>query len=429
MELSDRELASLAWLAIAGVVSLIWAPLRRALGGVASAVIRPVLLIPLALFAAYMVGIVALAALTPAWNPDLLKDTLIWFMTAGVVLFFDAANAASEEGWFQRKAIAAVKVTALLEFYLNFHTFSFPAEFAIQAWLLVVILVAAAGAWDKSLAAWKTWAERLQAFTGLAILAYVALWLTGNWQTLDPTQTARELALPIWLTLLALPALFAWAWYLTWDGARGQLRHFSPGGHITWRSRLAVLLGYHLRIRDMHSFANYWARQVAEAPSLRAALRLIRGHRAKRRQDEAEARQAADDLVRYVGAPGTDAVGRQLDRREFAETIAALEWLSTCHMGWYVNPPEGRYKADMLKIFQPGFMRGLPDEHGITLKVRKDGQAWYAWRRTITGWIFAVGANGPPPNQWFYDGSEPPKGYPGSDPAWGSTAFERGANW
>lgn len=39
---------------------------------------------------------------------------------------------------------------------------------------------------------------------------------------------------------------------------------------------------------------------------------------------------------------------------------------------------------------------GLPQETGITMSVAKDGQAWYAWRRTITGWCFAIGAAGSP---------------------------------
>ncbi len=50
-------------------------------------------------------------------------------------------------------------------------------------------------------------------------------------------------------------------------------------------------------------------------------------------------------------------------------------------------------------------------------------------RRTVTGWVFAVGAAGPPPEQWFYDGPEPPSGYPGSDPGWGRSPFEQGPNW
>ena len=61
--------------------------------------------------------------------------------------------------------------------------------------------------------------------------------------------------------------------------------------------------------------------------------------------------------------------------------------------------------------------QGLPKESGIALRVSKDGQAWYAWRRTVTGWCFAIEAIGQTPNQWEYDGPEPPQGFPGKDRA------------
>ena len=126
--------------------------------------------------------------------------------------------------------------------------------------------------------------------------------------------------------------------------------------------------------------------------------------------------------------PGTDEERRQLDRREFAETISALEWVAACQSGWYQNRSGGRYPKDLVEKLGDMFGRGLPPDHGIKLKVRKEGQAWLAWRRTITGWCFAVGGVGPPPNQWFYDGSDPPRGFPRSRD-WGERPFEQGPNW
>jgi hypothetical protein len=133
-------------------------------------------------------------------------------------------------------------------------------------------------------------------------------------------------------------------------------------------------------------------------------------------------------MVRYVGVPGTDDEGRRLDRREFNETTAALRWLATCQMGWHRNRG-GRYRPDMLGILNHDFKsHGLPEEHGITMHVSKDGQSWWAWRQTITGWCFAIGAAGPPPDQWEFDGPEPPHAFPGKDKRWGDTRFSLPSN-
>jgi hypothetical protein len=73
---------------------------------------------------------------------------------------------------------------------------------------------------------------------------------------------------------------------------------------------------------------------------------------------------------------------------------------------------------------------GLPKDHGIVMKVRRDGQAWYAWRRTVSGWVFAIGAVGAPPDEWLYDGSRPPVGYPSTRAGWDHfTPAQRANNW
>jgi hypothetical protein len=149
-----------------------------------------------------------------------------------------------------------------------------------------------------------------------------------------------------------------------------------------------------------------------------------------RRADQLAEEQAwRDRLKRYAGVDGTNEEGKRLDQREFAETKEALQWLASCHMGWYRNHG-GQYRPDLPAILGDFTLHGLPKEHGIVMKVRRDGQAWYAWRRTISGWVFAVGAATKPPDQWLYDGANPPTRYPGTDASWDHLApGQASVNW
>jgi hypothetical protein len=94
-------------------------------------------------------------------------------------------------------------------------------------------------------------------------------------------------------------------------------------------------------------------------------------------------------------------------------------------MGWYQDRG-GRYRPELLNMLDPD---GLPDDHGIHLNVSKDGQAWWARRRTVTDWCFAIGANQAPPDQWLYDGADSPNGFPGEDLAWGDRWGIEAKNW
>jgi hypothetical protein len=98
-------------------------------------------------------------------------------------------------------------------------------------------------------------------------------------------------------------------------------------------------------------------------------------------------------------------------------------------MGWYHNQG-GRYRDDLLDQLAAVFeRRGLPEDHGVTPRVSRSGQSWFAWRRAPSGWCFAMGAEGSPPDEWYLDGPEPPKSYPGHDRAWGDQRFEPTVNW
>jgi hypothetical protein len=157
---------------------------------------------------------------------------------------------------------------------------------------------------------------------------------------------------------------------------------------------------------------------------------VIHDFRDAQAQAAREATEAADRLVRYAGVDGVDDEGCRLDRREFDETTTTLLRLATCHMGWYDR--QSRYKSDLFELLEQDFVRrGLPEDHGIEQRISKNGKTWFAWRRTVTGWVFAIGASDVPPNQWQYDGPEPPTGFPGEDPAWGAHPFEldRCRNW
>ena len=112
-----------------------------------------------------------------------------------------------------------------------------------------------------------------------------------------------------------------------------------------------------------------------------------------------------------AGRPGEDAEGQRYDRREFAATCSALRFLHSCHAGHYRH--NDRYKPELLGLLSPSLGRdGLPDDHGIECHVSADGQSWYAFRETVTGWWFGIGARDGPPDEWMYDGPNAPTGFP-----------------
>lgn len=128
--------------------------------------------------------------------------------------------------------------------------------------------------------------------------------------------------------------------------------------------------------------------------------------------------------LRMAGHDGADEHGLRLDRREFAATKRELTNLCFMQMGWYRNQGN-RYRAELLDIMGDLSSKGLPTDHGIRLAVRRDGQAWRAWRQTPGGWYFGVGGTRELLHQWQYDGPNPPSGYPSpKSPGWINTTLD-----
>jgi hypothetical protein len=431
IELTTGDIATAFWWTVIAVVVISRRSTRDSLGRVVGAGTH--LLGIIALYVFWVALLVLLATRIPfgdqsLWGAAQIKDTVAWFLVSGTVLLFSFDKAATEPHFYRDRLLGIVSGASVLQIFLGLVTFDlwieilWPVAVAMVGLMLVVLRR------DPSMVVPRRLMTGIQGVLLLALVAGVLIVLRNEFSGYDWGAQLQSFLLTVWLTVGAL-AFVAWlSRYSSYQQAFAHMRQ-RDGSGPSLKAKLAVLTSFHFQSRELHRFAGSWPRRVARAGGFRPGRRVIREFRADLAARDLADQQRADDLVRYAGAQGTDSEGRQLDRREFAETRAALEWLSTCQMGWYYRPPEGRYKDDLLKIFQPGHTHGLPDEHGIHLSVRRDGQAWYAWRRTISGWVFAIGSDGPPPDQRYYDGPEPPKGYPGSGAGWGADAFDRGPNW
>lgn len=428
--LNNREWAILIWLAVLLVWLLLGKKSRADLANAVRTFCTPKILIPVSLLLGYVGLEVWLGAWLSLWRPELIKETTVWFLATGFALFLNLDKVTTERRYFRNRILAAFGIMVFLEFFTNLFVLNLVAELLLQPFLALLGMMTVVAAARREHRPAKRLAEGLLIAIALALLAFNVQQVVVNWDEIDQGLAIHQLALPMWMTVGILPFVYFMSLYsnyelaFKWIGFREQGDRWSR-----LRAKAALILELHLQTRLVHRFNIYWGRQAAEARSFRAARQVVKDFRERERAKALALVDAQENLKRYAGVDGEDEDGRRLDRREFKETTSALQRLATSHMGWYRG---SRYPADRLERLNNDFTRqGLPHEHGITMRVRDDGQAWYAWRRTVTGWVFAIGAAGPPPNQWEYDGPEPPSGFPGEDSAWGDGPFdfETSRNW
>ena len=296
-----------------------------------------------------------------------------------------------------------------------------PLELLIQ---MLLVLVVAVNTFAETKPKYRITAHITSALLfliGLGLLAHTVVQLVANRSSLDLRQVVSQLLLPIWLTLAALVVLYPIGLFMAYETLWIRFKIWAQPDKPSRRGFIGAARELKASLVDVNQFGGIHARDAASAGSLADGSAAVRRFRLEISQKQADERSAAARLRRFAGARGVDSKGLTLDRREFAATKAALDWLATCHMGWYRREDRpNAYRKDLLDVLGDFENRGLHGGHGITMKVRKDGQAWYAYRVTPSGHVFAIGANGAPPSQWFYDGWKPPSGYPSEAGGWTS---------
>jgi hypothetical protein len=430
---NSRELATVIWVVLVFVACLLVKPVRASLVKVAQTLAGPPLLETLVVLVMYVVLLAWIGHALGIWTTDLISETVWWFVGTAIVLLFNVTIAVGERGFFLRTLLEVFGFTLLLDFFMNdLFVFALPIELVLLAAITFLGLLTIVAGRDPTTRQVASATGCLMAFAGLGVAGFVIFNVVTNWSQVTTREHVLELLLPAWLTVGFLPFVYVISVLVAYESAFTRIKwSLRDRKVLVWKVQLALVSVLGGRARYAGRFTGGWIDDAASAGSFQGMRTVIKEFKRSIERSDRAASEESDRLVRYAGVSGTDSQGLQLDRREFLETRKALRDLATAQMGWYHHPGQ-RYRADLIDVFVPIFRNiGLPESHGIVMRVARDGQAWYAWRRTVTGWCFAIGASAPPPDQWEFDGPQPPSDFPGTDPAWGSGPFrsEVNANW
>lgn len=416
--MNSRELATLIILGL----FVLWAMLVKSVRPSVLAVIRTMvsvkILIPLLGFAVWIGAVTWAAWRLALWTSDLLGATVLWFLLVGMSWFININDTAKDPDFFKRRILAAIGIAAFIEVFVGLQTLPLLAELVLQAFLIVVVALNAFAATKADYKPVARLTSIILVLVGFALLIYTIAQVASHWRDLSARDLLNQFLLPIWLAVAGVLALYPLALYA---GYESMLTVWNNDQRPKLRAVLGVMGELRGSLVDIGQFRGFRARNALVSGSFKEARRAVREFKQERAQRLAAEAAARMTLEQYAGISGTDDGGLVLDRREFAATKEALRWLHTCHMGWYQRDDRpARYRRDLLDALGSMVSRGLPEDHGITMRVRKDGKAWYAWRVTPSGHVFAIGADGAPPSQWFYDGRRAPSSFPSKKGGWTS---------
>lgn len=247
---------------------------RGTLPALARAALHPKILLPFACFGAYVGAVIYLAARLGAWNSNLTTDTIGWFVPTGIALFFGSIEA-SEQGAFFRRAVRRVlAASVLMEVYINLVVVPLPIELLLQpvvAGLLLLATVAESSGGQSV----RDIMDRILGALGLAVFAYMTVRLARAVGSLG-SDFGRSFALPVWLSLSTLPAVYGIGLYAAYENTFVRMASAARDDRALRRAQLYLIAYLNVRARKVAMFDRRWQAKLLAAESHDEARDVLR---------------------------------------------------------------------------------------------------------------------------------------------------------
>jgi hypothetical protein len=207
VELSTREIAIAIWLTIGLAWGLTHGPVRQSVLSLLSALLHWKILAPILFVISYVVVIVVSLRYIGLWNIALLKDTILWLLFSGLALALSAFQIHSAVPTWRTILKEQVQVIIIIEFLLNTYTFKLWIELLLIPTLVFVAMLDTVARMDNKYVTVARMTGFLQSALALSVLGF-ALRRAFNAPPTDAVAVARELLLPVLLSLSLLPIVY-----------------------------------------------------------------------------------------------------------------------------------------------------------------------------------------------------------------------------
>ncbi|HXW59236.1 MAG TPA: hypothetical protein VEJ23_07130 [Solirubrobacteraceae bacterium] len=281
--LNSREWAVAIWLAVGILACLTQPDLRRSFGSVVRSLLKPKLAVCFLAMGAYITIVVDVAARVDLWRPNMIGATIVWFFGSALVLLSAFVEAPKNPHYIRSAFVRAAGVAVLVEAFVNVYVFPLGVELLFVPVVAVLAMSAAVAEAKPELARARGLLHSLLSALGIGLLLYVTARVAGNLSSSSLALLLRDLALPIWLSVMLLPYVYLVGLLSTYEVAFLRLRFADPATpRDLRRAKLALILGVRGRARDIAGLTAPWPRRLVAAPTLADARRVVAELRAER---------------------------------------------------------------------------------------------------------------------------------------------------
>jgi hypothetical protein len=258
MDLTNREIATLIWLAAAFAWACSNHTLRGAFGPLVKAMFTGPIVTVLASALAYIALCIFALERLGFWKLENSKTTLLWVLSFAILSVLDFKRLLEDRLFFRNVLREILSLTIILVFLTDTYTFGLIAELVIIPIATVLAVVQAVPVKKPEEKRAQQALGNLLALLGFGYLVHSAYAASADWTHFATASTARDFAIPILLSLMFLPFLYWLRLYATYEQVFAGLAFAISDGRLLAYARFRSILAFR---QDLDSLKR-WRRMM-----------------------------------------------------------------------------------------------------------------------------------------------------------------------
>ncbi|KAF5415894.1 MAG: hypothetical protein C5S48_04570 [Candidatus Methanogaster sp.] len=205
------------WLLVIFVLMLFKRDIRKSLLEVIKAFFKIKILSSIFLMIAYTTGIVFVLYQINFWNTSLLKDTVVWFCFAGILMSFNLVTSDTDQNLFRKIIVNNIKIVIIIEFIVNTYTFSMVGELILILVVTFIVILEVVAKTDEKYSSVAKLMNGLQIIIWIVILIFAISNVVSDYKNFGSLDTLRNFLLAPLLTISFLPFIYLMILFATYE--------------------------------------------------------------------------------------------------------------------------------------------------------------------------------------------------------------------
>ena len=242
MDFTPREIATAIWLSV--ILIFVVCVAGKSFLKLLRAFTHPAVMSILGVSLLYIAASIAALFYFDLWEFSNLKTTLFWtFMTASVGVA-KASQLAKQQNFLAKTFRETLSITIFTEFLMDTYTFNIWVELVLVPFILFLALLLGKAKADTKYQQVSTFLQWVLAIISLIYIGHALFEAIQHYKKMETADTAREIFLPVILSLLFMPFLYLLNLYAVYDEVFGGLNWALRDPELRRYAKYKALLRY-----------------------------------------------------------------------------------------------------------------------------------------------------------------------------------------